>query len=63
MEMTLNRPHRLNSWNINMVNLIENELKNCLSSKNINTFIMKGAGDKSFSSGGDLRQHLDNYWK
>jgi enoyl-CoA hydratase len=53
--ITLNRPQALNALNFNMVKLMTKQLKAWASDKNIERIIIKGAGEKAFCAGGDIR--------
>ena len=52
--ITLNRPERLNALTYSMVQKINKYLNSWEISEHINCVIIEGAGDKSFSAGGDV---------
>lgn len=53
--ITLNRPKVLNSLNISMIRTIYPKLKEWNSDPDIKMVIIKGAGEKAFCAGGDVR--------
>ncbi|KAL0964018.1 hypothetical protein UPYG_G00316570 [Umbra pygmaea] len=53
--ITLNRPKALNALNINMIRLIYPQLKKWETDKETAIVIIKGAGEKAFCAGGDIR--------
>ncbi|XP_046963262.1 3-hydroxyisobutyryl-CoA hydrolase, mitochondrial [Vanessa cardui] len=55
--ITLNRPKALNSLNTSMVSKILPQLREWENSKNL--VIIKGAGDKAFCAGGDVKVAID----
>ncbi|XP_068631027.1 3-hydroxyisobutyryl-CoA hydrolase, mitochondrial [Battus philenor] len=55
--ITLNRPKALNSLNENMVKMILPQLQEWERNKNL--VIIKGAGDKAFCAGGDVKVAID----
>ncbi|XP_068200256.1 3-hydroxyisobutyryl-CoA hydrolase, mitochondrial-like isoform X2 [Palaemon carinicauda] len=55
--ITLNRPKALNALNYNMIKMIYPVLKEWESTKSL--VIIKGAGDKAFCAGGDVRVIAD----
>lgn len=55
--ITLNRPKALNSLNENMVNIILPQLQDWERSRSL--VIVKGAGDKAFCAGGDVKAAID----
>ncbi len=52
----LNRPDALNCINYNMARLLYENLMEWAQSPDIHAVVVQGAGDKSFSAGGDLRE-------
>ncbi|KYR02382.1 3-hydroxyisobutyryl-Coenzyme A hydrolase [Tieghemostelium lacteum] len=61
LNVTLNRPKALNSLNSNMVKILTPkylEMKKSLKDGDM-VVVMKGAGDKSFCAGGDIRAIYD----
>ncbi|XP_019624581.1 PREDICTED: 3-hydroxyisobutyryl-CoA hydrolase, mitochondrial-like isoform X2 [Branchiostoma belcheri] len=53
--ITLNRPKALNALNLNMIRQIYPQLKEWEDNDDTTMIIMKGAGDKAFCAGGDIR--------
>src|SRR5699024_6656434 len=53
--ITLNNPKALNSINLNMVQLLQKQLKEWENNDKIKLIIMKGSGDRAFSAGGDIK--------
>jgi enoyl-CoA hydratase/3-hydroxyacyl-CoA dehydrogenase len=52
--ITLNRPHRLNSFTSEMVNEMHSVLDDFEADKEIKCIVITGAGEKAFSSGADV---------
>lgn len=57
----LNRPKALNSLNLSMVNKIQPKLKEWENKKNL--VIVKGAGEKAFCAGGDVKAIIEAGFK
>ncbi|XP_062519631.1 3-hydroxyisobutyryl-CoA hydrolase, mitochondrial-like [Corticium candelabrum] len=57
--ITLNRPKALNALNMNMIKIIYPQLKMMENDPDVKVIIMKGAGDKAFCAGGDIRAVAD----
>ncbi|CAH2306553.1 3-hydroxyisobutyryl- hydrolase, mitochondrial [Pelobates cultripes] len=57
--ITLNRPKALNALNLNMIRLIYLQLKRWEEDKDTFLVIIKGAGEKAFCAGGDIRAITD----
>lgn len=53
--ITLNNPKALNSINLNMVQLLYKQLKEWENDDTIKLIVMKGAGDRAFCAGGDIK--------
>ncbi|XP_038045845.1 3-hydroxyisobutyryl-CoA hydrolase, mitochondrial-like [Patiria miniata] len=53
--VTLNRPKALNALNLSMVRKITPKLKEWAADPKISMVIIKGAGDKAFCAGGDIK--------
>ncbi len=53
--LTLNRPKALNALNSNMCNLLLEQLTAWLDAPSIKAVLIKGAGEKAFCAGGDIR--------
>lgn len=58
--ITLNRPQALNALSQNMCVQIYNQLHMWRDDKNIKAVIIKGAGDRAFCAGGDIRKLYEN---
>lgn len=56
--ITLNRPKALNAINLDMVRQIYGAMKGWQSSKSL--VVVRGAGEKSFCAGGDVRAVVEN---
>ncbi|MCJ7572433.1 MAG: enoyl-CoA hydratase/isomerase family protein [Candidatus Thermoplasmatota archaeon] len=56
--ITLNRPKRLNSFDIKLGNELYDALKNSNKNDNIRTVVIKGTG-KGFCGGGDVKEMYD----
>src|SRR5690606_41753184 len=55
-ELTMNVPDAMNAVNLTMVNLIDNQLARWEKNDKVVAVLMRGAGDKAFCAGGDIRQ-------
>ncbi len=55
MSIVLNRPHVLNSLDMEMIHLIHGALDEAEASRNIRLVLLQGEGEKGFCSGGDLK--------
>lgn len=53
--ITLNRPKALNALNLNMIRMIYPQLRKWESDARMKLVILKGAGEKAFCAGGDVR--------
>lgn len=58
--ITLNRSKALNALNLPMIRSILPQLKEWEDSSRISMVVIKGAGDKAFCAGGDIRAMLPN---
>lgn len=58
--LTLNVPAAMNAVDLTMVNLIDQQLARWEKNDNIVAVLMRGAGDKAFCAGGDIRQLYDS---
>lgn len=60
--LTLNRPAGLNALTLEMVRLLQRYLNDWSADSNIKAVMLRGAGDRAFCAGGDIRtlyeQHL-----
>ncbi len=52
--ITLNRPHRLNTMTIDMMNEFISALNDFESDKDVKCIVVTGAGEKAFSAGADV---------
>jgi enoyl-CoA hydratase/3-hydroxyacyl-CoA dehydrogenase len=52
--LTLNRPHRLNTLTVEMIDEMHTALNDFESDKAIRCIVITGAGDKAFSAGADV---------
>ena len=55
LSITLNRPSVINSLDVEMIRLIQDALDEAESSPSISLVLIKGAGDKGFCAGGDIK--------
>ncbi len=53
--ITINNPEKLNCLDMEMLELLESVLIRMKKEKSANAIILKGAGDKAFSTGGNLK--------
>ena len=53
--LTLNRPHKRNSLSPELVKLLLNTFEQLASDDSIRVVVLRGAGDKAFCSGYDIR--------
>jgi len=58
--MTLNVPAAMNAVDLEMVNLIDEGIERWNQDPKIAAIIMRGAGDKAFCAGGDIRKLYDS---
>ncbi|WP_339430127.1 enoyl-CoA hydratase/isomerase family protein [Pseudomonas taetrolens] len=59
--LTLNRPGGLNAINLNMVRELQRHLDAWATDASINAVVLRGAGEKAFCAGGDIRSLYDSY--
>jgi len=52
--ITLNRPHRLNTFTIEMIDEVQSVLNDFEADKEVKCIVFTGAGDRAFSAGVDL---------
>ncbi|WP_373185140.1 enoyl-CoA hydratase/isomerase family protein [Halopseudomonas sp.] len=57
--LTLNRPEGLNALTLEMVRLLHKQLKAWASDESIRAVILRGAGERAFCAGGDIRGLYD----
>lgn len=53
--ITLNRPQALNALNLNMIRLMDKKLVEWAGDAAVKAVVIKGAGDRAFCSGGDVK--------
>lgn len=58
--MTLNTPKSLNALSVDMCQLLSAQLEQWQSDDQIVALVLKGAGDKAFCAGGDIRKLYDS---
>jgi enoyl-CoA hydratase/3-hydroxyacyl-CoA dehydrogenase len=56
MTITINRPSKLNSMTLEMLNLISKALEEAKNNSRIKAVVFKGAGDRAFCAGADITQ-------
>ncbi|SJN25281.1 enoyl-CoA hydratase/isomerase family protein [Psychrobacter sp. JB385] len=58
--MTLNTPKSLNALSVDMCQLLSAQLEQWQNDEQVVALILKGAGDKAFCAGGDIRKLYDS---
>ncbi|WP_010201122.1 enoyl-CoA hydratase/isomerase family protein [Psychrobacter sp. PAMC 21119] len=58
--MTLNTPKSLNALSVEMCQLLSQQLEQWQSDEHVMAILLKGAGDKAFCAGGDIRKLYDS---
>ena len=58
--MTLNTPKSLNALSVDMCQLLSAQLEQWQADDQVVTLVLKGAGDKAFCAGGDIRKLYDS---
>ena len=58
--MTLNTPKSLNALSVEMCQLLSQQLEQWESEDQVVALVLKGAGDKAFCAGGDIRKLYDS---
>lgn len=58
--MTLNSPKSLNALSVEMCQLLSQQLERWQSESQLVAILLKGAGDKAFCAGGDIRKLYDS---
>ena len=58
--MTLNTPKSLNALSVEMCQLLSQKLEQWKSDDQVVALVLKGAGDKAFCAGGDIRKLYDS---
>jgi enoyl-CoA hydratase/carnithine racemase len=59
--VTLNRPGALNSLSMGMVVGLRGVMRDCALDPNVRAVLLKGAGEKAFCAGGDIRALYDSF--
>jgi enoyl-CoA hydratase/carnithine racemase len=59
--ITLNRPAALNALSLDMIVQLRSALSRFAADANINAVLIKGAGEKAFCAGGDIRAIYQSY--
>jgi enoyl-CoA hydratase/carnithine racemase len=59
--VTLNRPAALNALSYGMIGELRRILKECAADAEIRAVLLRGAGDKAFCAGGDIRSLYQSY--
>jgi enoyl-CoA hydratase/carnithine racemase len=59
--ITLNRPAALNALSLDMIVALRTELGQFAADANINAVLIKGAGEKAFCAGGDIRAIYESF--
>ena len=58
--LTLNRPHKLNALNYEMIDTLMARLDWIEAAPEVRAIILTGAGERAFSAGGDINQFADS---
>jgi enoyl-CoA hydratase/carnithine racemase len=59
--ITLNRPQGLNAIDLDMVRQLQRQLDQWASDDKVYAVVLRGAGEKAFCAGGDIRALYDSY--
>ncbi len=59
--ITLNRPQGLNAINLNMVRQVQHQLDSWSKDDKVYAVVLRGAGEKAFCAGGDIRALYDSF--
>jgi enoyl-CoA hydratase/carnithine racemase len=59
--LTLNRPAGLNAVTLPMVRMLHQQLQSWADDQNVVAVVLRGAGEKAFCAGGDIRSLYDSY--
>ncbi|WP_304641763.1 enoyl-CoA hydratase/isomerase family protein [Pseudomonas sp.] len=60
-QITLNRPTGLNALNLDMIRLLRRHLDDWLEDDNVQAVVLRGAGERAFCAGGDIRAVYEQY--
>jgi enoyl-CoA hydratase/carnithine racemase len=59
--ITLNRPQGLNAIDLDMVRQLQSQLDDWAKDDNVYAVVLRGAGEKAFCAGGDIRSLYDSF--
>ena len=59
--LTLNRPAGLNAITLDMVRLLQQQLDAWATDADVHAVVLRGAGEKAFCAGGDIRSLYDSF--
>jgi enoyl-CoA hydratase/carnithine racemase len=59
--ITLNRPEALNALSYEMIMALRSMLEGCADQPEVRAILLKGAGDKAFCAGGDIRSLYQSF--
>jgi enoyl-CoA hydratase/carnithine racemase len=59
--ITLNRPAALNALSFDMIALLHDLLTRCAKDADVHAVLLRGAGEKAFCAGGDIRALYESY--
>ena len=57
--ITLNRPHRMNAFNLEMIDELSTAIEEAEADEDVRCVVVKSAGDRAFSTGADLSVFTD----
>lgn len=57
--ITLNRPHRMNAFNLEMIDELSTAIDEAEADEDVRCVVIKSAGDRAFSTGADLTVFTD----
>lgn len=60
-QLTLNRPAGLNALNLHMVRMLHQQLEAWERDPQVEAVVLRGAGQRAFCAGGDIRYMYDSY--
>ncbi|MEL0166881.1 MAG: enoyl-CoA hydratase/isomerase family protein [Pseudomonadaceae bacterium] len=60
-QLTLNRPAGLNALNLEMVRVLHQQLEAWANDPQVDAVVLRGAGERAFCAGGDIRHMYDSY--
>jgi len=59
--LTLNRPAGLNALTLDMIRALQQQLDAWAHDPEVNAVVLRGAGERAFCAGGDIRSLYDSY--